>query len=46
VKGSATFCEQEVAKSFFKLGRAGFDANGPMSKKSLCRFFQKAANFP
>jgi hypothetical protein len=30
-------------KNFFNLGRAGFDATGPISRKFLRRFFQKAA---
>jgi hypothetical protein len=32
-------------KNFFKLGRAGFNATGPVRQKFLRRFFQKAAAF-
>jgi hypothetical protein len=32
-------------KNFVELGRAGFNASGPASKKFLRRFFQKAASF-
>jgi hypothetical protein len=32
-------------KNFVSLGRAGFAATGPGSKKFLRRFFQKAATF-
>jgi hypothetical protein len=32
-------------KNFFKLGRAGFTAPGPVEQKFLRRFFQKAATF-
>jgi hypothetical protein len=28
-KEKASFCEQKEAKSFFKLGRAGFTVTGP-----------------
>jgi hypothetical protein len=32
-------------KNFANLGRCGFSAAGPVSKKFLRRFFQKAATF-
>jgi hypothetical protein len=32
-------------KNFVNLGRAGFNATDPKSKKFLRRFFQKAATF-
>jgi hypothetical protein len=31
-------------KNFFTLGRAGFNAAGPVSKKFLRRFFQKSGS--
>jgi hypothetical protein len=34
---------KKVQKNFANLGRAGFVAAGPASKKFLRRFFQKAA---
>jgi hypothetical protein len=33
------------SKKLFKPGRAGFNATGPVSRKFLRRFFQKAAFF-
>jgi hypothetical protein len=32
-------------KNFISLGRAGFTTTGPISRKFLRRFFQKAATF-
>jgi hypothetical protein len=36
---------KKEAKTFFNLGHAGFNATGPVSRKFLRRFFQKAATF-
>jgi hypothetical protein len=42
--GRPSFSKKE-AKNFSELGRAGFTVTGPVSKKFLRRFFQKAAAF-
>jgi hypothetical protein len=39
------FVNKKQQKNVFSLGRAGFNVFGPVSKKFLRRFFQKAASF-
>jgi hypothetical protein len=38
----ATSCEQKVAKNFTNRGSAGFTGTGPVKRKILHRYFQKA----
>jgi hypothetical protein len=47
MKRKASFCEQKETKNFFKLGRAGFNAIGPIRAKVFwAAFFQKSGCFP
>jgi hypothetical protein len=45
VRRRLLFVNKKKQKNFVKLDRAGFSATGPVSKKFLRRFFQKAAAF-
>jgi hypothetical protein len=44
-KGRASFLKKRSKKLFLNFGRAGFAGTGPVSRKFLRRFFQKAAAF-
>jgi GT2 family glycosyltransferase len=44
-EGEDFFFEKKKQKAFLNWSRAGFAASGPVSKKFLHRFFQKAATF-
>jgi hypothetical protein len=44
-RGRLLFVNKKKQKNFFTLGRAGDTATGPVEKKFLRRFFQKAATF-
>jgi hypothetical protein len=44
-KGRLLFVNKKKQKNFINLGRAGFTAASPVSKKFLRRFFQKAPAF-
>jgi hypothetical protein len=45
IKGRLLFVNKKQQKNFANPSRAGFNATGPVSKRFLRRFLQKAASF-